>query len=419
MAVLCMSVNNTLTAGFFKLTCYLSFIGLTLSVNLNAQNGSLTGNWGGTRDSLKKSGLSLEPRLTFFQHNFVAGTGNNKSILSGKADVMIKFNGKKLNLSRWTLVTHIEQNFGQTLNQKGGVLIPTNTATTFPGLGGSKAFDFSSLHLVHQFGKANILMVGKINMIDVAGSTRFSGGAGIDAFWNMNFAAPISGILPPYLLGAISIIKTNALKYTFMVYDPRNYANKFPVPLKNISFNAGAEKEWVIAGKKGTHAINMRFSTQDGADLYDLGDLNLPTIEDSLGRKNSRWFVNYVFNQPLFNLDENGKGWGIFGQIGLSDGNPNPIEFGMLMGIGGNSFFKNRSNDRWGLAIYNYSLSGHLEKFSMRLGKELSKETGVELFYQAWLTNWFSAGANVQWINPVIKDNDNAVFLGLRTSIRI
>jgi porin len=390
-----------------------------LAVAVYAQKGQLTGNWGGVRDSLQNGGLVIQPRLTLFQQNKVAGTGDNKSIFAGKADLMMKFNGLKLGLKRWTLVTHLEQNFGESLNLKGGILIPSNTATTFPGLKGSKSFDISSVHMVHQFGKANILMFGKINMVDVAADTRYSGGAGIDAFWNVNFAAPVSGILPPYMFGAIAIIKTNALKYTFMVYDPRNYANRFPTPFENgVSFNAGFEKELSIGGKKGNHAINFRYSTQDGADLYDLGDISLPSPEDSLGRENDRWYINYVINQTLVEYSEKGKGWGLFGQVGISDGNPNPIRFGMHLGIGGNSFFKGRSDDRWGLAFYNYSLSVPLEDFGSGAGVPLRNETGIEMFYQAWLTRYLSLGADIQWVIPVIKDYNSALLLGLRSSIR-
>ncbi len=407
-------------------TCLLFVVALAQDIPVaektTSPKSSLTGDWGGARDSLKMNGLVIEPRLTFFQHNYVAGEGDNESIFSGKADIMIKYNGVKLGLKRWTLVTHLEQNFGKSLNGKGGTLIPNNIATTFPGLDGSDASDITSLHLVYQFGKANVLMIGKINMVDIAGGTRFSGGAGIDALWNVNFAGPVSGITPPYMMGAISTIKTKALKYTFMVYDPGNYANQilFKSPFKTgITFSGSIEKEATIGGKKGSHSFRAAYSTQNGTDLYDLGDIVLPTPESVLGRKNSRWYVNYNINQPLVDYAEKGKGWGLFGMVSISDGNPNPIHFGMHLGIGGNSFFKNRSDDKWGLAMYHYSLSNPLEDFAASLGKPLRNETGVELFYQAWLTKWFSLGGDVQWINPILKNNPGALFLGLRSSIKI
>lgn len=384
-----------------------------------AQKGQLTGNWGGTRDSLKEKGLYIEPRVTLFQHNYLSGSASDESVVSGKADLAVKWNAKEIGLSKWTLVTHLEQNFGQNINSRGGVLVPSNAAATFPGTSGSDRFDITSLHLVYQFGKANALMLGKINMVDIASETRYTGGAGIDAFWNVNFAAPVSGIMPPYIFGAVSVIKTPNLKYTFIVYDPRSYANNFPTPFeKGISFNAGIEKEWSILGKKGTHAINARFSTQDGLDLYTLGDIILPNSGNAVSNKSNRWYVSYVVNQNLVEYSEKGKGWGLFWQIGISDGNPNPIKFGSHVGIGGNSFIKNRSNDKWGIAYYNYGLSKPVEDVSLSLGTKLHNEQGLEMFYQAWLTPYFSLGTNVQWVDPVVADNKNSFLLGFRSSLR-
>jgi porin len=71
---------------------------------------------------------------------------------------------------------------------------------------------------------------------------------------------------------------------------------------------------------------------------------------------------------------------GLFGQLGISDGNPNLIKSGMHTGIRGNSFFKNRSDDRWVLALYNYSLLVPPEDFAFTLGKSLRNKTGEDFF---------------------------------------
>jgi porin len=383
---------------------------------------ALTGNWGGVRDSLKKNGITIEPRVTFFQHNYVAGAGKKESVFNGKADLAVKLNGIGIGAKQWTLVTHFEQNFGDNLNGKGGTLVPNNTSATFPGVEGSNAFDITSIYFQNITKKGNVLMIGKMNMVDVAAATRYSGGAGIDAFWNVSFAAPISGITPPYMLGGISIVRTAKMKYTFMMYDPVSYNNVsvFDSPFsKGITFSAGAETEATIGGKKGSHAIRVVYSTQNGTDLYDLGDILLPIPENQLDRKNNRWYASYSLNQTLVEYAEKGKGWGLFGQIGISDGNPNPIDFGLHLGIGGNSFISKRSIDKWGLAFYHYSLSNPIDKLAAFLGSPLRNETGVEFFYQSWLTSWLSLGANVQWINPVVKNNPGAMFLGFRSSLKL
>jgi len=39
---------------------------------------------------------------------------------------------------------------------------------------------------------------------------------------NAGIAGPITGVMPPYLLGAIATLKTAPATVTLMVYDPRN-----------------------------------------------------------------------------------------------------------------------------------------------------------------------------------------------------
>ncbi len=386
----------------------------------NAELNKLTGNWGGARDSLSNSGITLQPRVTLFQQNFVKGTGQNNSVFAGKADLKIILNGGKIGIKRLTLITQIEQNFGESLNGAGGVAIPLNTATTFPGINGTNALDISSLYFIYQFGQKNSLLLGKINVIDLAASSLYSGGAGIDSFWNMNFAAPVSGITPAYIFGSVASIYTKALKWTFMVYDPVSAVNRSGLEnpfSQGVTFSASIEKTIQIGGLPGTHALKASYSTQDGSDLYDLGDIIFPTRSSTVNLEDDRYYFSYRFTQQLGKIPNTEKGWGLFGQVGISDGNPNPVDFGALLGIGGNSFFKSRSKDEWGLGIYHYSISSPIDQFAAENGIPLRNETGLEIFYQFWINDWFSLGGNTQYIVPLVKNNDNAIFIGLRSSI--
>ncbi len=390
-----------------------------------AKRNNLTGQWGGVRDSLQKNGIVIKPRVTFFNQNFVAGEGDNKSVFAGKADLDVKLDGRKIGLPRWTLAVKFEQNFGDVLAGTGNVMLPKNTAMTFPGFNGTDASDVTSFYIINQFGEANVLMVGKINMIDLAASTRYTGGAGIEAFWNVGFAAPISGITPPYIFGAVSVIKTKALKYTFMVYDPESAVNKSGLESpfnKGVVLSASFEKEFKIAGKSGSHVVRVAYSTQDGTDLYDLGDIFFPVPPPDggfPGTKNSRYYVSYSINQPIVSYKDKSGGWGFFGQVGFSDGNPTPVNFSMLGGIGGNGFIKQRRQDKWGVAFYEYSLSNAVDEFSSAAGIPLRNEKALEIYYDLWLSNYISLGGDIQWTKPIVKSSSNAVFLGLRSSIRL
>ena len=52
------------------------------------------------------------------------------------------------------------------------------------------------------------------------------GGGGIDSFWNIVFAAPPSGTVLAYFLGAILSVRTEAVTYGLWVYDPNSSVNK-------------------------------------------------------------------------------------------------------------------------------------------------------------------------------------------------
>jgi porin len=381
----------------------------------------LTGNWNGSRDSLRSKGLFISPRITLFNHNFVAGTGDNESVFSGKAELGINYNGKQIGLSRWTLVTKAEYNFGNALFATGNVLLPKNTAITFPGFTSGDRFDLSSVFLIYSWKPGNQVLFGKINMVDLAAGTRFSGGAGIDAFWNLGFAAPASGITPPYILGAVTSLSGEKLDWTFMVYDPTSKVGEscFDDPFKEgVTLSVSPSWDVKIGNSTGSHNIRLAYSTQDGTNLYNLGDINLP-FEPPLSDKKNRYYASYGFDQPLQKIDEDSE-WGLFGQVAISDGNPNPLDWSFFIGIGGDSFLRNRSQDRWGLAVYNYSISNIIDDKADELGTPLrNAEFAIETFYQYWVTNWFSIGADVQVVKPIVENSETAVLLGLRSSVKL
>jgi hypothetical protein len=75
-----------------------------------------------------------------------------------------------------------EYNFGESFNQRGGTIMPVNTALMFPGMEGSDAFDF--------------------------------------------FTAPPSGTVPAYFFGGILSVRTEAAAYGLWVYDPNSSVHK-------------------------------------------------------------------------------------------------------------------------------------------------------------------------------------------------
>ena len=142
---------------------------------------TLTGNWGGKRTWMQERGIGFKPRLTQFYQGLASGDGDHCFEYSGKADLLVNVDASKL--GAWdglSLTVHAEYNFGESTTGRGGTLLPVNTALLFPGLGG----------------------------------------AGIDAFQNVAFAAPPSGIVPPYIFGGILSVRTKPADFTIMIYAP-------------------------------------------------------------------------------------------------------------------------------------------------------------------------------------------------------
>jgi porin len=93
----------------------------------------LIGDWGGTRPWLKERGITLQPRLTQFYEGMPSGDGAHGFEYGGKADLLLNADLSKLYFwSGLSLTVHGEYNFGESVNGRGGKLIPVNTATPFP-----------------------------------------------------------------------------------------------------------------------------------------------------------------------------------------------------------------------------------------------------------------------------------------------
>ncbi len=97
---------------------------------------SLSGDWGGTRTSLEQQGITVKPRLTQFYQGLTSGEGEHGFEYGSKADVLVTADLHKLGF--WdglSMTVHAEYNFGNSVNGRGGVLIPVNAALNFPGHG--------------------------------------------------------------------------------------------------------------------------------------------------------------------------------------------------------------------------------------------------------------------------------------------
>jgi porin len=384
----------------------------------------LTGDWGGARPWLKEHGITLKPRVTQFYQGLAAGEGAHSFEYGGKADLMLDADLNKLGLWKgFSMNVHYEYNFGESANGLGGTLIPVNTALQFPGIQGSAAYDLSSLYFMQTFGDDVSLKIGKINLIDLYAGKLFQGGGGYDSFWNLTFAAPPSGTVPAYLLASMLSVRTKLATYGLWIYDPTSVVNKsvFDQPFHDgVTFRSSVEFPVTIAGLDGHQGFVATYSTKNGTDLNSnsLGGILLPPRSQGYpGTKNNRYYFGYNFNQYLFQSKGNpNEGVGLFGQFGISDGNPNPLHWSVFAGLGGTGLIPGRKLDNWGIGYYYDAFAKGLKELPPDR-PNIRDEQGFETFYNFAVTPWLSLGADLQVIQPAGKP-DTAVFPGLRTVIR-
>lgn len=381
---------------------------------------TLTGDWGGRRTLLKEEyGITLAPRLTQFYQGLSAGDGDHDFEYGGKADLMLNADLSKLGFwNGFSLTVHAEYNYGESINGAGGTLVPPNTALVFPGMEGSDAFDLSSVYFTQHFSKSVSLLFGKINMMDIAARTPFKGGAGIDSFWNLTFVAPPSGLVPPYLFGALLSVRTEPATFGLWIYDPNSVINKtgFEEPFANgVTIRGSVDFPVTIGGLSGHQGFVALYSTEDGTDLEDIGDTFLPPFPpNSPDIKDGAYYFAYTFDQYLYRASENSKeGFGLFGQFGISDGNPSRLYWSALVGIGGTGLIiPGRSRDNWGIGYYYDTPSPDLKK-SLSPLLTIRDEQGVEIFYNFAVTPGITMGVDLQVINPSLGE-DTVIIPGLR-----
>ncbi|MEI9419711.1 carbohydrate porin [Mesorhizobium sp. Cs1299R1N1] len=385
---------------------------------------SLLDGSGSLKERMRDNGINVDLWWTQFAQGVVSGNGSRDWPYGGKVDAIVTLDGEKLGLwSGFSVNIHQEAIYGQDANNQGdGTFIPVNMALALPRQGGYDTD--TSIVFTQKFNDKVSLSVGKFNMLDAASRTPLIGGGGLTTFMNMGLAAPISGVTPPYIIGGSLSVQTAPANFTLLVYDPRSAQDSDVLrhPFADgVTTSLSATVPLTIGGLPGFHTVRGVYSTQDGIDLRDIPQVILPPEFDAVIRKKAHyWYASYAFQQYLYqDPADPRKGWGVFGEVGVSDGNPNIFAGHYIIGVGGNSPLPNRSNDRWGIAYFNTVMSKDVRDAVAPLGVSLnSSEGGVEGFYNVAFTPWFNVTADLQILNPFPKNNDQAVVAGLRTQVR-
>lgn len=385
------------------------------SIKLASQD-KLTGDWGGARSSLEGNGVSVDLSYTTFYQGMFAGTGDHGFDFGDRIDALIDLDFGKLGL--WEgggLHTHLEYNFGKIPAWLGGSLIPLNLGAGLP-LGKTKNVVATSLYFSQKLSDAASLKIGKIDTIDLLENDPFFGGWRNERFMNCAISAPLSGVLPPTIIGGIFTYKVNPITWTFMVYDPNDQTANYALNdlfSDGVGLSLAATWSGELAGRASSVNVNGIYNTQDKVNLEDyLLPPNLQTdIEDGT------WHFAVKFSHLLIESSQlPGKGLGVYGKAAISDGDTNVFQSFFSGGLAGHGMVPNRSNDVFGVGYYYYNFSDEMQDATSSV-VNFDNEQGVEMFYNFAVTPWLKVTADLQWIDPASGDNKQ-IWLGiLRASI--
>jgi porin len=377
---------------------------------------TLTGNWGGLRDRLADHGILFDLSFTQYYDGLFQGERRNDWEFGGRADAFLHLDTGKLGL--WQgggFHVHGESRFGDAPGQRGGALWPLNTGLVLP-LGDEGDIVASSIYLTQKLGDSGMLMLGKINAVDLLASDPFFGGWGRDRFQNIAFVAPPSGVVPPTIIGAVLSYMVDPLSLTFMAFDPDDRTNDYwPDDLfdKGVNLSLGVTWAGKIAGRASSIGVTGTYSTKDGADL---GQLLLPA-ELKTGDKDGAYNVSLGFSHLLYESNSQpGKGFGVYAKGAIADGNPNPIQSSVVAGLAGHGVIPGRPLDSFGIGYFFYNFSDDLQDAVLPL-ISFDDEQGLEVFYNLAVTPWFRLTTDLQVIAPARSSEETAVYGGLRANI--
>jgi porin len=395
----------------------------------------LTGDWWGTRSALAERGLTFDLSATQFYQGVVQGGRQRDWEYGGKIDYFANLDGGKLGLWQGLFVNlHAETRFGTSVNNIDGLIAPSNIAMQFPD-SNTSITSITGLKITQALSENFAVYAGKLNTLDEypiryglynpeLGLNR----PGLGGFINTSLVFnPIAARTVPYSAAGVgsAVLRDGEPVFTFTVFDPEERATSGLERLyaRGVVLVPDLIVRTTLFGRPGTYNFGGTYSNAKYRSFSPAAYLDIPLAELRRGgegegpQETGSWSVYSNFYQSLWvDPSDEKRTWGVFGQFGLSDGNPNPIRHVANGGIGGRSMIPGRRLDTFGLGFFYLGLSNEFKTLTAPILSQRD-EYGVELFYNYAITPWCRLTYDFQVARPSTRALDTAIITGLRLQL--
>ena len=375
---------------------------------------TLTGDWGGFRNEWAAKGVTIDMNITQIGQGVVNGGKSGAWQYGGRGDLVINLDSQKLGLWPGGFFNfEMEGNWASSVNQNTGALMPVNVSQTIPlppgDIFGVPAWNFTQF-LSPYFG----LTIGKFATItNTSGDmNEFAHGKGDTNFMNMAFNAnPLVAFTVPY-----STLGTGVI--VLPTKDPQEaIVTLFVMSTNGQATTSGFDdlngNAITVAGEGRVRTDffgltgHQLFGTSFSNKKFNAIDQRLGSIIETRTFRSEKgsWNIYYNFDQYLYEPKKGvDRGVGVFGRLGVADGNPNFMKFFGSFGVGGKGMFESRPLDKFGFGYYYINIDNPSLQGLLRTREFLRDEYGFEAFYNIAITPWLQLTPDIQIVRGAQKD---------------
>ena len=302
--------------------------------------------------------------LTQYYQGVTTGGRAQQFDYGGRGDYLIDIDTRKMGL--WEgghLDLRGETRLGQDCNEIDGAVAPSNFAMALP-LPNQNVTALTGVQYTQDLSESVSVFFGKLNLLDGTPAA-YARGMRLNYFWNAAMQSNLSrAYLIPSTLGAGFTVRDEVEPvFNFYLLDTHYTptTSGFSTLFSNGVVVYGEYRlrtNWFDL--PGHSAVGFLYSNATRTALDFNPYLLLPAILAGapLPTKDSAWTVTYRFDQVLYaDAEDPKRNWTLNSDLGLTDGNPNPIRWFANLSLVGNSPIRGRENDTIGIGYYHLGVS--------------------------------------------------------------